>query len=302
MKRFLLLTALFLLSGLLSARNREADTVRYSAEYLDTVQLRKGMIINDYTTLGVNAGVTLSTMLFNPVKESSFLFSPEYFSLYYTRHCKMFGYLPYFALKIGAEYSHSGFEFKTDKNTGRTYHDNGITKCDMRVVTVPAMAEIHVDVDPIKIFADVGAYGGYRLTVNRSWPSSQDAYIDAKYHTAFKDYENRWEYGLHGGAGVAFLFSPVEIHLGAMVRWSWSDLYQPDYLDEQYHPYPRNTYYYRFAAPLDIMIYAGVHFQLTKRKGKTARMLRREAYDIVYPKPLEESENAAPTVPQSQGR
>lgn len=301
MKRFVLPAILLLLPLLLSGRERQKDTVFYSAEYLDTVQVRKGTLINDYTTLGVNAGVTFSTMLFNPSKPTSFLFSPEYLSVYYTRHCKMFGYLPYFALKIGAEYSHSGFEFKTDPTTGRTYHDNGITKCDMRVVTIPAMAEIHVDVDPIKIFADVGAYGGYRVSINREWPSSQDPYIDAKYHTAFKDYEIRWEYGLHGGAGIALMFDPVEIHLGAMVRWSWSDIYVPDYLDEQYHPYPRNTYYYRFAAPLDIMVYAGVHFQLTKRKGKTAKMLRREAYDIVYPK-TDESKKPAPEVPESQNR
>lgn len=298
MKRKLLIAAILLLPGLCSARSRQADTVQYSAEYLDTVQVRKGTIINDYTTLGFNAGVTFSRMLFNPVKDHDFVFAPHYYSFYYTRHCKMFGYLPYFALKIGVEYGHNGFEFKTNKSTGLIYHDNGITKCDMTMISVPAMAEIHVDIDPIKVFADVGAYGGYRLTINRSWPASQDKYIDEKYHTSFRDYERRWDYGLHGGAGIAFVFSPVEIHLGAMVRWSWSDLYAPDYLDETYHPYPRNTYYYRFASPLDIMVYAGVHFHLTKRKGKTVKMLKREAYDIVYPKPTEDE----PKVPQLPNR
>lgn len=296
MKRKLLIAALLLLPGLCSARSRQADTVRYSAEYLDTVQVRKGTVINDYTTIGVNAGVTFSRMLFNPVKDPDFLFAPHYYAIYYTRHCKMFGYLPYFALKIGAEYGHNGFEFKANPSTGITYHDNGITKCDMTMVSIPAMAEIHFDVDPMKFFFDVGAYGGYRLTINRSWPSSQDKYIDQKYHTSFRDYERRWDYGLHGGAGIAFIFSPVEIHLGAMVRWSWSDLYAPDYLDETYHPYPRNTYYYRFASPLDIMVYVGVHFQLTKRKGKTVKMLKREAYDIVYPKTTED-EPKAPQMP-----
>jgi len=293
MRRLLIITAA-LASFCIASPGRDADSLIYSAEYLDTVQVRKGTIINDYTTIGVNAGVTFSRMLFNPDKDQVFRFSPRYISLYYTRHCKMFGYLPYFALKIGVEYGHEGFEFQPNKTTGAIYHDNGITKCDMTVATLPVMAEIHVDVDPIKIMADVGAYGGYRLSIDRSWPSSQDAYIDAKYATSFKDYEIRWDYGLHGGAGIAFMFSPVEIHLGAMVRWSWSDLYKPDYLDEHYHPYPRNTYYYRFAAPLDIMVYAGVHFQLTKRRGKTISALKREARDIVYKK-AEESENPEST-------
>ena len=302
MKKVLLITGFLLLLGAPAlARDGQKDSVVYSAEYLDTVQVRKGTLINDYTTIGVNAGVTFSRMLFNPVKDHDFLFAPIYYSIYYTRHCKMFGYLPYFALKIGVEYGHNGFEFKAN-SSGTIYHDNGITKCDMTMISIPAMAEIHVDIDPIKIMADVGAYGGYRLTINRSWPSSQDKYIDEKYHTSFRDYERRWDYGLHGGAGIAFMFSPVEIHLGAMVRWSWSDLYAPDYLDEQYHPYPRNTYYYRFASPLDIMVYAGVHFQLTKRKGKTIKMLKREAYDIVYPPTPDESQVPESPLPAGPGR
>ena len=81
------------------------------------------------------------------------------------------------------------------------------------------------------------------------------------------------------------MFDPVEIHLGAMARWGWSNLYPPDYLDETYHPAPNNSYYYRFAAPLDIMVYAGIHFQLTKRKGKTIKQLRKQAWETVYGKP-----------------
>ena len=57
------------------------------------------------------------------------------------------------------------------------------------------------------------------------------------------------------------------------LRYSWSSLYEPDYASE---------YYYRFAYPLDIVITAGIYFQLTKRSGKSRAALRREAYDSVY--------------------
>lgn len=285
MRRFVIISAILsLLLISTGAAARRPDTLHFENSYLDTVRVNRTFLINDYTTIGVNAGVTFSRMLFNPVKDHDFLFSPKYASIYYTRYGKMFGYLPYFGVMLGVEYGHEGFEFKED-SSGSIRHDNGITRCDMTLISVPAMAQIHVDVDPFKMMAGVGVYGGYRLDINRSWPSSQDAYIDAAYKTSFKSYEYRWDYGLQGGLGVAFMFDPVEIHFGAMVRWSWSDLYAPDYLDERYHPSPNNTYYYRFATPLDIMVYAGVHFQLTKRKGKTNAQLKREAREKVYGKP-----------------
>ena len=55
----------------------------------------------------------------------------------------------------------------------------------------------------------------------------------------------------------------------ALLRWSWSSLYAPDYASK---------YYYRYAYPLDIIATVGVHFQLTKRSGKTNRQLRYYSY------------------------
>ena len=69
------------------------------------------------------------------------------------------------------------------------------------------------------------------------------------------------------------MFDPVEIHFNALLRWSWSSLYAPDYA---------SPYYYRYAYPLDIIASVGVHFQLTKRSGKTTKALRRQAKELVY--------------------
>ena len=69
------------------------------------------------------------------------------------------------------------------------------------------------------------------------------------------------------------MFDPVEIHINALVRWSWSSLYDPDYA---------SPYYYRYAYPMDGILTVGVHFQLTKRSGKTSQALRQEARAIVY--------------------
>ena len=69
------------------------------------------------------------------------------------------------------------------------------------------------------------------------------------------------------------MFDPVEIHFNALFRWSWSSLNEPNYLSK---------YYYRYTYPMDIIATVGVHFQLTKRSGKTSAQLRREAREIVY--------------------
>ena len=99
--------------------------------------------------------------------------------------------------------------------------------------------------------------------------------LDERYTGTFRDYEHQIDYGFQGGAGFALMFDPVEIHFNCLVRWSWSNLYNPDYA---------NQYYYRYAYPIDIMATVGIHFQLTKRSGKTNSEIRREAYDKVYGK------------------
>ena len=76
------------------------------------------------------------------------------------------------------------------------------------------------------------------------------------------------------------MLDPIELHLNVLARWSMQNLYQPDYYNETFHPY--NTYYYRYANPIDISVSLGVHFQLTKRTGKTNKQLKKEAKEIVY--------------------
>ena len=69
------------------------------------------------------------------------------------------------------------------------------------------------------------------------------------------------------------MFDPIEIHIKAMYKHSLSSLYNPDYASK---------YYYRYAYPSNIVISAGLHFQLTKRTGKTKSDLKKQAKDLVY--------------------
>ena len=58
-----------------------------------------------------------------------------------------------------------------------------------------------------------------------------------------------------------------------MYKHSMSSLYKPDYYSE---------YYYRFSYPSNIVVSAGLHFQLTKRSGLTKKEIKEKARSIVY--------------------
>ena len=277
MKRLILSIALAVLA--VQVASAQTDTLEFSYEYLDTLDLGAASraAINDYSLLGVNYGVTFSTIYFNPIKMGTdFIFNPTYFSIMYTHHEKMFNYIPYFGLTVGFSYSHSGARFKDNPETGYPLgYIDGATYESMETVEMPAMMQLHVDTYPFKVLANLGGYLGYRLSVTRN-----GIYLDEEYSNKFRDYERRFDYGLMGGAGIGFMIDPIEIHLNVLGRWSLQNLYEPDYENEIFHPY--NTYYYRYANPIDISVTLGVYFQLTKRTGKTNRQLREQAREIVY--------------------
>jgi hypothetical protein len=264
MRKFL---AILLLFGLAVPALR-AQTTFEADSTLQETPAKKAMI-NDYIMIGVNYGVSFSNMSYNPAKHNrAWQFSPNYVSVTFTKFSKMFDSIPMFALVVGVAHGFEGFGFLRDPSTGRSQEVDGAEQATIEVFEIPALAQVHIDFHPAKIMANVGVYGGWRNSISRSGPN-----LEPEYANAFRPYENRWEYGLQGGAGFALMFDPVEIHFNALLRWSWSSLYAPDYASQ---------YYYRYAYPMDIIATVGVHFQLTKRSGKTTAQLRREAKEIVY--------------------
>ena len=265
MRRFLTL----LLLTVLSAAGARAQEVTYNVDSLVAEPPGKKALINDYVMIGVNYGVSFSNMYYSPSKHNrAWQVMPNYVSVTFTKYSKMFDNIPMFGLVLGVAHGYEGFGFKRDPETGRSQDIDGAEQGTIEVFEIPALAQIHVDFHPGKIMANVGVYGGWRNSISRSGPN-----LDPQYANAFRSYENRWDYGLQGGAGFALMLDPVEIHFNALLRWSWSSLYAPDYA---------SPYYYRYAYPLDIIASVGVHFQLTKRSSKTTKALRRQAKELVY--------------------
>ena len=259
----------FLLLTLLAAAGARAQHTSEADSLLREETPAKKALINDYVMIGVNYGVSFSNMYYSPARHNrAWQFMPNYVSVTFTKYSKMFDNIPMFGLVLGVVHGYEGFGFKRDPETGRSQDVDGAEQGTIEVFEIPALAQIHVDFHPGKILANVGVYGGWRNSISRSGPN-----LEPEFANAFRSYENRWEYGFQGGAGFALMFDPIEIHFNALLRWSWSSLYAPDYASK---------YYYHYAYPLDIIATVGVHYQLTKRSGKTTKALRQKAKEYVY--------------------
>lgn len=233
------------------------DAISYSDEYLDTVNVKKALAINDYTLLGVHYGVGLNQMNWTPSMEQKMLFTPVNVGISWTRYGKMFGYMPYFGIQIGALYTKEGYRLKEG------YKVQGASTAVMQIIEMPVLAHIHYDFWKMKLMVNIGFYGAYRLSIQRIGDAVRDEY---EYNFTETDY--RWDYGIKGGAGFGFIFDPVEIHFNAWYKYGFGSLYKPNYYSE---------YYYRFATASNFVFTVGLHFQITKRTGKTNHELKKEA-------------------------
>lgn len=243
----------------------------YTNEYLDTLNIKKNDKINDYSMIGIHYGVGLSQVMWNPTQKQDFVFMPYNVGITYTRYGKMFGYMPFFGFQAGVILTQEGYKFEYNEDKDYIYKVEGAEKAVIDVVEVPLLAHIHMDFWNMKMIANIGCYGGYRLGIER-FPGKTGSVSEELMHS-FKDTDRRLDYGLKGGLGFGFIFDPIEIHIQAMYKYSMSSLYEPDHYSE---------YYYRYAYPSNIIVTAGIHFQLTKRTGQTKAQLKKLAKEMVY--------------------
>ena len=240
-------------------------------EFLDTVNVKKKLKLNDYSMIGVQYGVGLSQVMWNPSQKQDMLFMPVNFGITFTKYGKMFGYMPYFGFQAGIFYGQEGYQFEYNEDKDYTYKIAGAEKAVIDVVEVPILSHLHFDLWHMKIIAQIGFYAGYRLSIHR-YPG-KTGYVAPENVRSFLPTDKRFDYGIKGGLGFGLVFDPIEIHIQAMYKHAFSSLYEPDHA---------SPYYYRFAYPSNIIISAGVHFQLSKRSGMSKAQLKKQAKEIVY--------------------
>ena len=278
MKRLIYITVLLLACRVLSAQVQTTevmvlDVSSITDEQLDTIDVKKKLVVNDYSMIGVQYGAGLSQVMWNPTQKQDFLFSPLNVGVTFTTYQKMFGYMPFFGFQAGLFYAREGYQFEYNEDKDYIYTVEGAEKAVIDVVEAPLLFQFHYDMWNFKIIAQLGCYAGYRLSIER-FPG-KTGYVTEELRHSFKDTDRRMDYGLKGGLGIGFVFDPIELHITATYKHSFGTLYEPDY---------SSPYYYRYAYPMNITIAAGLYVHLSKRTGKTKAELRNEARESVYGK------------------
>lgn len=244
---------------------------KYTNEFLDTLNIKKKLVINDYSMIGFHYGANLSRVMWNPSQKQDMLLLPINVGITYTKYGKMFGYMPYFGFQVGLLYTQEGYQFKYNEDKDYTYKIEGAEKAVYDVVELPLLCHIHYDLWNFKLIVDIGCYAGYRLGIHR-YPG-KTGMVSEEVKDSFVDTDRRWDYGVKAGAGFGLVFDPIEIHFTAIYKHSFGTLYEPDHYSD---------IYYRYAYPSNIVISAGIHFHLSKRTGKTKSDLKKAAREMVY--------------------
>ena len=257
-------------------RKKESEKISLSDTltdaFLDTVQVKKKLKLNDYSMVGVQYGAAMSQMMWNPSKNQKALLLPVNVGVTYTIYGKMFGYMPFFGLQAGVFFGKEGYHIDNDrKEPNRMDYIEGAEKVVYDVIEIPVLSHFHVDFWHLKIIAQLGLFGGYRMGIHR-YPGEFSTVTEGL-ERAFTKTDRRFDYGIKGGVGFGLVFDPVELHIQAMYKHSLSSIYEPDHYSE---------YFYRYAYPSNIIVSAGLHFQLTKRTGLTKKELKKQARSIVY--------------------
>ena len=240
-------------------------------EWLDIAPLPKKARINDYWMVGVHGGVSIEHGYYNPLRQVSFYPKLPVYGFSITRFATMMNTFPNLGMEFGFQHNYEGYYFKEYESDGYKYRQDieGAYEAYMEVPEAFLLTHGHIDMGQyVKINLKAGVYGGYRMNITRIGPR-----VEEQYANAFKETDNRWDYGFEGGAGFGYMFSPFEFHVTAIIKWGWSSFYHPDVV---------SPYYYRFAYPLDGAVTLGVYYQLTPRRGYSRSRLRKLARQIVY--------------------
>ena len=158
MKKKLIVVGLLilLLTLLLAAITSGAQEVKFDTTAVLAV---KDPQINDYIMIGVNYGVSFCNMYYAPSRHNrAWPVHPNYISVMFTKHSKMFDIIPRFAVSAGVAHGYEGFAFKRDPDTGASQEVDGAEEATIEIFELPALAQFYYDIDPVKILAQAGMY------------------------------------------------------------------------------------------------------------------------------------------------
>ncbi len=178
--------------------------------------------------VGVKYGVNLSGISTQPSLRESRVLTYNNISVLYTYYHALWDKLFNFGLQTGLKHGYEGYASELS-GYGEI--------CEM--VEVPLISQFKIDFSIFRLLVDVGAYGGYRLSTDREG--------------GFDRYDQRYDYGIVGGAGIAVVFNPFEIQLEGCYKRSFASMY---------HTNKYSDIYWMFTYPTNIMFSASLFVHL----------------------------------------
>jgi len=154
--------------------------------------------------IGIKAAYNISGVDFNPINNGAInINTNKNYSLVYTYYHDLWKTMPYFGFQAAFSYQEQGYKID-DQETRLTVYE------------IPFVSQFHIDFWKMRLLINLGGFMGYRIAST----------------TEFESTDIRIDYGFLGGAGLAFVFKPVELHIEANYQYSLSYLYDPKKFSE----------------------------------------------------------------------
>jgi len=167
--------------------------------------------------IGVRGSYQFNGLSSTPDLEETGIPSYKNISLVYTYYNSLWNMMPNFGVQVAAKYGEWGFDSK--------YFDSE----HFKYAEMSLLSQFHFDFSRFRLLFGIGPYAGYRLE-------------SLKENDSWDIYDNRFDYGIMGGAGFAVIFGRFEFQIEGDYQFSLSSIYHMNKYSDEYwvNVTPRN--------------------------------------------------------------
>ena len=159
--------------------------------------------------IGIRGSYQLNGVRSTPDIGATGLNTYKNISLVYTYYNSLWNMMPNFGIQISAKYGEWGFNSKYLEDEHVSYAE------------LSMLSHFHFDFSRFRFIFGIGPYAGYRLKT-------------LKENDSWDQYDNRFDYGLTGGAGFAVIFGRFELQLEGDYQFSLSSIYHVNKYSDEY--------------------------------------------------------------------
>ena len=223
-----LFLTLILLAAAWSVRAQDPFIFDMSDDFSAIDTLAPAKKFKSIHMIGVSYSVNLSGVTSSPKIAQDRIWTYKNFGISYTYYHAMWDHLFNFGLVVGAKHGYEGFISPYD-NYGATYE----------VLEFPLLSQFKLDFSRFRLLLNLGPYYGYRLSTDQEG--------------GFNQYDQRHDYGVIAGVGLAVVVKPFELHIEGNYKYGLASIY---------HTNKYSDIYWIFTYPQNIILSASLHIHL----------------------------------------